>query len=331
MTKNSRRFAELLVQAVRKAHAMTGLSITLIQDKLGNAMGRSGYEYIYSLREGKILPGDEMMEILAKELVELQGLDAPEELNALLKTTGYPNPSRLCKILFPNQTAPQSSQLYYRPKMVAKRQISVDGLVTSTTEIELQAITNYTLPSVRHKRTLINGERESVDFRFIPGTRDDGGTMQYRIKRDGPEIFEWVVEFEPALINQQVASYSYSHQCRNVHPMTYEECRQWYLVKRSPDDFAYWQLCMSVKTDYLHMCVEFPPNYEIVEPPGGWFTVKTGITEHPIEKARIKNNNYVSASFNKDTKQWTLNLMLYNAKRGFSYELRWIPPLAIAI
>lgn len=320
----AKRFAKLLTKAIKRISIETEMKIEDVQNEIGEAIGKSG-SLIEYWRRGFLPSTLADLASLGRELVKRGGLQNRKELEELLRAGGHPYPSILNKELFPQKIDVDSGFLYKRLKMDIKRQISVDGKVTSVYQTEIQATSNSPLPSIRHRR-FTQTKFEDWRLEFIPGQRERAGEMRKQIVGKSEKLLEWTVEFNPPLRKDEKVSYSHIQTCWGTHAMSYEQCKERFVAGHSLGKYEYWRIKIAVPTERLRMILEFPPNYFIEKPLDDEFSVYLDSSKHLDEIARLRAQGAFSEHFNNDTNQWTFELTVQPALVGLGYQLQWIPP-----
>lgn len=331
MAASLEKFTDVLTKALKRISTETKTGIEDLQIEIGLAIGKRGGSSIERWRKRSLPSKASDIVLLAKELVKRGGLRNRGELETFLVSCGYGNSSVLSDELFPQEADVSSGLLYKRLKMDVKRQISLDGKVTSFYRTEIQATTDFPLQSIRHRRTTPEGKFESWRLEFIPGQRDHGGEMRKRILSNSEKLLEWIVVFDPPLRKNEKASYSHIQTCWGAHAISYEECNEQFVAGHSRGKYEYWRIKMIVPTENLRMILEFPPNYLISLPPGDGFSVYFDASEHLPEKAKLMNQKSFSRNFNNETNQYIFELTVQPAVMGLAYGLLWIPPRASSI
>lgn len=327
MAQSDNDFAQLLTKAIRRISTEADQSITTTQDQISYMLGKKkGGSLIEFWRRGKVPSELKDLEQLTRELVKRGGLRNQAEVAKFLAYGGHPNPAPLTNELIPQSIETTSTVLYKRLTLDTKRIISSTGLVTSFYQTEIQALAEFPLQSIRHRRMANEGKLEDLVLEFTPGYRDGHGGMRRRILSKSEKLLVWAVEFDPGLLKNQKASYSYVQSCRGSHAITYEQCNEQFVAGHSQGKYDYWRFKMTAPTDELHMKLEFSPNYPIALPPSDGFSVFSDSSEHLYEKARLMNGHCFSKKFNEETQQWTLELKVKSALMGLGYQLQWIPP-----
>jgi hypothetical protein len=105
MSVNSAKFAELLTKAVRQIHVRENKPLSIIQDELGQAVGKSGSSAIEHWRKGNI-PKSPTMRQLAEQIARRDGL-SPIETQSFLVCGGMSRTEAqaLCEEWFDGQTS----------------------------------------------------------------------------------------------------------------------------------------------------------------------------------------------------------------------------------
>ena len=98
MTSASKKFAQLLTEAIHRVRLREDKTVQIVQDELGYALGRDGGSAIEYWRKGHIPAQIEEVVTLADHLVRRGRLDAAW-LIPFLQSAGYPQPSRLSQEL----------------------------------------------------------------------------------------------------------------------------------------------------------------------------------------------------------------------------------------
>lgn len=109
MSVNSAKFAELLTKAVRQIHIRENKPLSIIQDELGQAVGKSGSSAIEHWRKGNVPRPPTLMK-LTEQIVKRGGL-SDTEVQAFLRYGGISSSESksLCQQMFgqPEQTPPE--------------------------------------------------------------------------------------------------------------------------------------------------------------------------------------------------------------------------------
>ncbi len=125
MTKSSKKFAQLLTQAIYKIRIHESKTIkktlSLVEDDLGYELGREGGSCIEYWRKGYIPVSMDDVEKLAGELVKRGGLNQPE-LEQFLASGGYPDPPGLSDKLFPPLPQEEFAPFIVGPPITYPRQ-----------------------------------------------------------------------------------------------------------------------------------------------------------------------------------------------------------------
>lgn len=218
--------------------------------------------------------------------------------------------------------------LYKRLKMLAERQFRLDGLVVTYNQVEIEAIADVPIPSVRHRRSAVEEavSFKEADLQFEARYRNGMGDMKARILNITDNLITWLVEFTPPLTKGQRATYAYRQSSKDTFPVTLEQIYEELAANKRDTDFAYWRFLVVAPTDELHMKIEFPPEYHIRLPFGGGYNVYLGTAEDSWEKNRLKTERCFSATLDPLSKCWTIELLIKHAQMGLTYTLEWIPP-----
>ena len=331
---NPTNFKELLYRgliAIQRYESLESKKfLQTIKQELGTAIGKRTSTIDYYLK-GHVPTTLSILERLAQELLTRGHMDR-EWLEAFLDAGGYPDVASLCdELLVPSQGNLDDFQgiPYKRLRWHYARELFWDGITTSHTQIDIKVTSDSPLQSVRHRNTLDMDEYYEPTFlQFEPGFRDGNGSMEAHIMRNDIHELIWTVEFAPPLLKNERAFYSFTQRKQFTSLLTYESCYHHYQTGRFRGFFAYLRYIMPVPTDELYLKYTFPPEYQLALPPSGGFGVYLGFSENLEEKTRIVANNGFSANFDEATMQWTLELLVHNAKMGHYYELQWIPPRA---
>lgn len=331
MARSAAEFARLLTKAIHRIRAETGDTISGIQDEICTALGKEGGSIIEYWRKGNLPAELSDLEQLARELVRRDGLRKQEELEQFLEYGGHVQPDILSKELFSQQPATNQQPLYKRHYMHISRQLSIDGLVISSCQTEIEVLQDQPLSSIRHKNWAAIGKYEDFQLGFKMISRHGGGSIRTRIMKNDPELVLWRMEFRPPLLKNQRASYIHTQSFRGECTLTYEECYKQYKQGLRPGDFEFYRHTIRVPTDEFKLAMVFPPGYPISLPPSGGFAVYVGQSEHLQETAKLRVMDSFSMTYDDATDRWSIELIARPAYIGFGYQIRWVPPEAAFI
>jgi len=111
MTRSADEFAKQLTRAVREISIRQSKKIQIVQNEIGQAVGRKGGTAIEHWRKGHFPRRMRDVENLTTELVDRGGLSSRDEAELFLQYAGHPDIAEFCNKLFPNEAFPIGGEL----------------------------------------------------------------------------------------------------------------------------------------------------------------------------------------------------------------------------
>ncbi len=302
-------------------------SVREIEDELAKSIRRNAGT-IEWFRKGNIPTAQFETEELAR-VIFVRGIMNVIWLEHFLKSARHPNWTSLRDelISLPNDQGGEANRtLYRRIKMHIDKQLLLNGITKTFREIEIEATSETPLSSIRHRIITSGASIQDFYFEVNKTYREDNGEIKGRILLRNANIYTWLIEFLPPLLQGKHAYYSYVTSNKGSNSLTSEEVRKQHLEGTRSYDFENWGVTITAPTENLNMCLTFPMKYPISLPVTGGFGVYQGLNDVLEEKTRIILLGGFSARFDQEAEQWSLELTVVNAKLGFRYELQWSPP-----
>lgn len=152
MPQQTKRFGELLTEGLRLIHLKENKSLTIIQDELGYAVGRSGSSCIIHWRKGQNIPKDHIVKTLASEIVR-RGANR-DWLKGFLESASYEDGGELLRQLFPggspDTSHPTASSNISNNELDINNALRLLAAIPTTTipsKVPIPSISKFDIPS----------------------------------------------------------------------------------------------------------------------------------------------------------------------------------------
>ncbi len=236
MAKSSKKFAQLLTQAVRQIALHQDKKIQLVHDQLGYALGReTGGSAIEYWRKGHIPSILAELEDLAQALIQRGGLTNRDDLEQFLAYADHPDPAKQADRIWlnrPEQTgpiSPQSAQPNHIPPPVEEHPSFIVGPPITHPRYffgrtrELKRLFNLLSHRPLQNGAII-GPRRSGKTSLLHYLRNITTTPPNQLRPDqqtnwlpAPEQYRWIlVDFQDLRMGSRAGLLRYLLTCLNL-------------------------------------------------------------------------------------------------------------------